>query len=82
MTTITIPKDLQLRLQGLKDRAELRSEDGRLIGFFNPKPTVEELMASCPHTEEELRERARNAKDTGRTTEDVLRELRAKCPTE
>ena len=82
MTVITIPKDVQLQLQQLTNRTELRGEDGQLVGFFNPKPTVNELMASCPFTDEELSTRAQNAKDTGRTTEVVLRELRATCPTE
>jgi hypothetical protein len=82
MTTVTISRDLQSQLQHLVGRAELRGEDGRLVGFFNPQPTYEELMASCPHTEEELQERARNFKDSGRTTEEILRELRAKWPIE
>jgi len=85
MTTITVTPELRRQLLDFSQPLEFRDEQGELLGFLDPaqrKPTYEELMASCPYTEEELRERARNFKDSGRTTEDILRELREKWPIE
>lgn len=81
MTTVTIPPELQLKLQSLQGRAMLCGEDGRLVGYFDSKPTYEDIMATCPYTEAELAEFARSP-DSGRTTADILRELEAKWPIE
>jgi hypothetical protein len=85
MTTVTVTPDLLKQLKGLTGPLEFRDANGRLLGAFQPsgeKLTYDQMMATCPYTEEELNTRSEAAPEEYRTTAEVLRELREKWPIE
>ena len=87
MTTITVTPELLKQLNGLIGPLEFRDPEGRLLGAFQPtgeKPTYAQVIATSPHTEEELLEEARQclASGGGRTLLDILKDLQSKWPSE
>jgi len=82
MTKVTLNADMVAKLSALDQPVELRDEAGALLGWYQPQvqlgpqPTREELLASCPISEEELDRRSAN-RETGRPLVDVLRDLEA-----
>jgi hypothetical protein len=80
MTAITIPKELESKLQNLKGRAELRTEDGTLVGVFEPVvgSTSADWRATCPYTDAELDALAQQS--GGRPLKDILKDLEEKWP--
>ena len=83
MTTITVTPDLLKMLKGLVGPLEFRDQDGNLLGAFHPvgeKPTYEQIMATCPYTEEELDEAAKQT--GGRILSEILKDLEQKWPSE
>ncbi len=84
MTTITVTPELLKQLNGLIGPLEFRDAEGRLLGAFQPsgaKLTYDQMMATCPYTEEELDEMAKSP-SIGRTTAEILDELKKKWPIE
>jgi|GEM_PF-3159533 len=87
MTTITVTPELLKQLQGLLGPLEFRDSDGRLLGAFKPTretPTYDQVIATSPHSEDELREIAKQAKESGncRPLSEILEELKKKWPIE
>jgi hypothetical protein len=87
MTTITVTPELLKQLKGLVGPLEFRDAQGRLLGAFKPSgeiPTYDQVIANSPHSDEELREIARQAKESGsgRTLSEILEDLKKKWPIE
>ena len=81
---ITVTPELLKQLNGLISPLEFRDAEGRLLGSYEPsgeKLTYDQMMATCPYSEEELAEMARSPA-TGQTTAEILQELREKWPIE
>jgi len=78
VTRVTIDTEMAVVLASLAGKEiELCDEAGNLVGWYapaRPKPTLQELIDSCPTSEEELDRRSRNL-DTGRPLADILGEL-------
>jgi hypothetical protein len=76
MQSVVADEVLRSRLGDLSKEIEVRDESGRLLGRYlpeRPAMTREELMATCPFTEEDL-ERARR-EPGGKTLGEIWREL-------
>jgi hypothetical protein len=85
MTTITVTPELLKQLKGLAGPLEFRDAEGHFLGAFQPsgeQPTYEQLMATCPYTEDELREIDRQPRDVGRPLSEILEDLQKKWPIE
>jgi hypothetical protein len=76
MEQLVIDAELRARLRNLSVPLELQDEEGHVLGYVNPsfRPTnADELMKTCPHTEEEL-ERFRR-EPGGRTLAEIWQRL-------
>jgi hypothetical protein len=85
MTTLTVTREMLRPLCGLLCPLEFRDESDQLLGMFSPsgeKPTFDQIMATCPYSEEELNRRAAEPVLSTRTTTEILRDLNEKWPIE
>jgi len=76
MEHLVIDAELRARLRDLKVPLELKDEDGHVLGFLTPSfrpKDADELMKSCPHSEEELEEFRREP--GGRTLAEIWKRL-------
>jgi hypothetical protein len=76
MEQMVIDADLRARLRNLSVPLELRDETGHVLGHFTPafRPAdAEELMKSCPVSEEELKRRGQSIE--GRTLPEIWKRL-------
>lgn len=82
MTKVTIDENTAAALATLKGQEfELCDEEGNVVGWYAParsKPTLQELLESCPTSEEELQRRVREEGDSGRTWTEIRRDLEAR----
>jgi hypothetical protein len=73
---VVIDADLRARLRGLNMPLELLDETGHVLGHFTPafRPAdADELMKSCPYSEEELEQFRREP--GGRTLAEIWKSL-------
>ena len=76
MEQLVIDAALKARLLDLKVPLELKDETGHILGHFTPsfRPAdADELMKTCPHTEEELEQFRREP--GGRTLAEIWKSL-------
>src|SRR5947209_4015138 len=72
MQRVVIDADLRARLRNLNEPLEFQDESGQVLGHYMPtfKPTnADELMKSCPVSEEELERRGQAIE--GRTLSEI-----------
>ena len=70
MTSVTIDAATAALLTSVDGEVELLDSSGNLLGWYAPappKPTLQELIDSCPTSEEELQRRIREESGSGRT---------------
>lgn len=88
MTQIKVDAATVAQLSGIADReVELCDAEGNVIGWYAParrQPTMQELIDSCPYSEEELQrsveehqQRVKNGEKTGRTWAEIRKDLKA-----
>jgi hypothetical protein len=70
MTKLTVNADMQAKIAGLNDFAELCDESGRTLGYFFPPGT---LTALSPFSDEEIERRRKDR--SGRPLSDILKDL-------
>jgi len=79
MTTIVLDRQNSTRFESIHDRAEIRGEDGRVLGVYVPAQetvaVVPKKIAS-PYTDEELDRWA--AEPGGRSLAEILADLRSR----
>jgi hypothetical protein len=77
MQSVVADPVLRERLFNLTEEVEVRDEDGRVLGKFVPRPRLspeyEELMKTCPFSDEELERRSREP--GGRTLAEIWKSL-------
>jgi hypothetical protein len=76
MEQLVIDADLRARLRDLNVPLELQDETGHVLGHFTPsfRPAdAEQLMESCPVSEEELNRRGQSIE--GRTLPEIWKRL-------
>jgi hypothetical protein len=77
MQTVVADPVLRDRLFNLTEEVEVRDEDGRVLGKYVPKPRLspeyEELMKTCPISDEELERRRKEPE--GRTLAEIWESL-------
>ena len=79
MTTIVLDRQNSTRFGAIHDRAEIRGDDGRVLGVYVPaKETVDVVpkTISSPYTDEELDRWA--AEPGGRSLAEILADLRSR----
>ncbi|MBP85993.1 MAG: hypothetical protein CMJ64_04630 [Planctomycetaceae bacterium] len=74
MTQITVDAELAAKLLSAGAHVEIVDEAGNRLGDFQRQLTWDELMATCPYTQEELEEFRQQA-GTGRPLADIVRDL-------
>jgi len=83
MTRITIDAQTVALLESVGGEVEVCDAAGNVLGWYAPakssekKPTLQELMDSCPTSEEELQRRLRKEKGQGRTWQEIRKDLEA-----
>ena len=83
MTRLVVDPHWVEQLRDTVGVIEMVTPDGEALGTFYPKqPSLEEIMACCPHTEEELNQMADEARRSGagRELPAILRDLEAQWP--
>lgn len=81
MTRVTIDATTAALLTSVHGEVELLDDSGNLLGWYAPappKPSLQELIDSCPISEEELRRRIEKERGLGRTWAEIRRDLEAK----
>jgi hypothetical protein len=81
MTRVTIDAATAALLTSVDGDVELLDSSGNLLGWYSPappKPTLQELIDSCPTSEEELQRRIREESGSGRTWAEIRRDLEAR----
>lgn len=73
MIRLTVDAELQKKLTEAGEPLEICDESGRVIGFFQPKPTAEELIKMSPYTNEEAEQLC--SKIEGRPLADIWKDL-------
>jgi hypothetical protein len=77
MVRIQLEPEVLSKLRSAGDRVEIIDEAGVVVGWYEPIRRIPpEVLDSCPYTDEELTEFAKQA-TTGRPLRDILRELGA-----
>jgi len=76
MIKLTVDAELQRKLTEAGQPLEICDQAGRLIGYFQPKPTADELIKMSPYTEEELEELCEQR--DGRPLSEIWRDLEGK----
>jgi hypothetical protein len=79
MTKVTIDASTAALLTSVDGEVELLDSSGNLLGWYAPapaKPTLQELIDSCPLSEEELQRRSQE-RGLGRTWAEIRRDLEA-----
>ncbi len=75
MSTLVLDRATIDKFRAVVGNAEIRDEQGTLVGFFSPAATPETVdQYECPVSEEELLRRSREG--GGRPLADILRDLR------
>ena len=83
MTRITLDPQTIALLSSAQGEVELCDAAGNLLGWYAPatgKPTLEQVMDSCPCNEEELAKHAEEARknpEVGRSWQEIKRDLEA-----
>ncbi len=79
MTILTANDVVQAFLTPIKEAAEIRDEEGNLLGYFTPAGRAEDMLYQQDIAQFDLEELKRRAasKERGHTTEEVLNYLRA-----
>ena len=83
MTRMVVDPGWVGTLRDVSEVVEMVTPDGRKLGMFYPsQPSVEELMATCPHSEDELNQMADEARRSGagRELSAILQDLEAQWP--
>ncbi len=81
MTKVTIDATTAALLATVHGEVQICDSSGNILGWYAPvvpsssQPTRQELIDSCPTSEEELQRRIREEKDSGRSWADIRREL-------
>ena len=81
MTRVTIDAATAALLTSVDGEVELLDSSGNLLGWYAPapaKPTLQELIDSCPISEEELQRRSQEERGLGRTWAEIRRDLEAR----
>ena len=81
MTQVTIDATTAALLTSVQGEVELCDAAGKVLGWYSPappKPTLQELIDSCPTSEEELQRRVREESGSGRTWAEIRRDLVAR----
>jgi len=84
MTKVTIDATTAALLTTVHGEVQLCDSSGNILGWYAPvvqstsKPSHQELIDSCPTSEEELQRRIREEKESGRSWADIRRDLGAK----
>ena len=75
MTKLTVDEGLRVKLQSLTVPVEFCDQSGRTLGHFVPSQPaqVQEALADCPYTEEELA--AMRQEGGGRTLPEIWKSL-------
>ncbi|MGL4512889.1 MAG: hypothetical protein ACRCT8_07335 [Lacipirellulaceae bacterium] len=77
MVRIQLEPDVLSKLRSAGDRVEIIDEAGAVVGWYEPLRRIpQEVLDSCPYTDEELAEFAKKA-TTGRPLREILRDLGA-----
>lgn len=77
MNHITIDADLAAKLADGAGPVQIYDEEGRLLGVFQSegyRRLVEEALAACPVSDEELKRR-RESRELGRSLKEILADL-------
>ena len=75
MTQITVNAELAAKLLSSGPPIEIFDESGRPLGNFQrSEMTIDEVIAACPYSDDEL-ETFRRQAGTGRPLADILRDL-------
>ena len=75
MSILVLDQSAIQKLKAVAAIAEVRDEQGTLVGYFHPAVTPETVdQYECPLSEEELRRRAQEG--GGRPLADILNDLR------
>jgi hypothetical protein len=75
MVRIQLEPEVLSKLRSAGDRVEIIDEAGAVVGWYEPLRGIpQELLDSCPYSDEELAEFARDP-GPGRTLAEILRDL-------
>lgn len=83
MTRLVVDPGWVAQLRDAVGTVEMVSPDGETLGtFIRKQPTLAEIMADCPYSEEELNRMSEAAirSGSGRALSDILHDLEAKWP--
>ncbi len=79
MTRVTIDATTAAKLTAIPDKEiVLCDEAGNVVGWYapaRPQSTMQEVIDSCPTSEQELKRRLEEEKDTGRSWVDIRKDL-------
>lgn len=73
MTSLTVSSDALAALAGVSDVVEIRSDSGRLLGYFHPLPSQGVANRASPFSEQTLRQR--QGQRSGKPLSEVLAHL-------
>ena len=79
MTTIVLDRQYSTRFESIRDRAEIRGDDGRVLGVYVPtKETVDVVpkQIASPYSDAELDRWA--SEPGGRSLAEILADLRSR----
>ncbi len=85
MRQMVVDPDWVERLRDAAGAVDLVTPDGIKLGTFYPKqPTLAEILADCPYSEEELNQMAEEARQSGagRELSAILGDLEAQWPSQ
>ena len=87
MTEMVVDPGWVEQLRDAVGAVEMVTPDGIKLGTFYPKqPTLAEIMADCPYSEDELNQMSeaaiRSGPGSGRALADILHDLEAKWPSQ
>lgn len=83
MTRITLDPQTVALLETVSGEVEVCDAAGNVLGWYAPaksgdkKPTIQEVIDSCPISEEELERRVRDESGKGRTWQEIKKDLEA-----
>lgn len=73
MTSLTVSSDALAALVNVSDVVEIRSDSGRLLGYFHPLQSLNVAHGVSPFSEQALRQR--QGQRTGKPISEVLADL-------
>ena len=79
MTRVTIDATTAAKLTAIADQEiVLCDEAGNVVGWYapaRPRPTMRQVIDSCPTSEQELQRRLEEEKDSGRCWAEIRKDL-------